>query len=76
MFVEIRALKTKRAEGVAKHIMYFWCSNDNGRAFVNQIINNLKCILWDNLKILHGKPRHSQSQGSVERANQLIYKIF
>jgi hypothetical protein len=26
--------------------------------------------MWPGLKIVHGKPRHSQSQGSVERANQ------
>jgi len=27
---------------------------------------------WDGVKVVHGKPRHSQSQGSVERANQDI----
>ena len=26
--------------------------------------------MWDGLKIMHGKPRHSQSQGSVERGNR------
>ncbi|GFY02178.1 KRAB-A domain-containing protein 2 [Trichonephila clavipes] len=25
---------------------------------------------WPALKIVHGKPRHSQSHGSVERTNQ------
>ena len=25
--------------------------------------------LWPELVIVHGKPRHPQSQGSVERAN-------
>ncbi|KAJ8877020.1 hypothetical protein PR048_021472 [Dryococelus australis] len=25
---------------------------------------------WNGIKIVHGKPRHSQSQGSVERTNQ------
>ena len=28
------------------------------------------------LKILHGTPRHSQSQGSVEKANQDVQKIL
>ncbi|CAH0562960.1 unnamed protein product [Brassicogethes aeneus] len=28
--------------------------------------------LWPNCRIVHGKPRHSRSQGSVERANQDI----
>ncbi|XP_060874829.1 KRAB-A domain-containing protein 2-like [Metopolophium dirhodum] len=26
--------------------------------------------MWGDVKIVHGKPRHSQSQGSVERANR------
>ncbi|XP_024879377.1 SCAN domain-containing protein 3-like [Temnothorax curvispinosus] len=26
--------------------------------------------MWPGLKLVHGKPRHSQSQGSVERSNQ------
>ena len=28
--------------------------------------------MWDGLEIVHGKRRHSQSQGSVERANRDI----
>jgi len=28
------------------------------------------------VKIVHGKPRHSQSQGSVERANQDIQNML
>ncbi|XP_072377785.1 KRAB-A domain-containing protein 2-like [Diabrotica undecimpunctata] len=32
--------------------------------------------MWDELKIVHGKPRHSQWQGSVERANQDIEKML
>lgn len=37
--------------------------------FVNKIINEL-CNTWTNLEIVHGKPLHSQSQESVEKANQ------
>ncbi|KAF0751495.1 Uncharacterized protein FWK35_00017713 [Aphis craccivora] len=33
----------------------------------------LKLLL---LKIVHGKPRHSQSQGSVERANQDVENML
>ena len=44
---------------------------DNGREFVNSVITELSAM-WDGLKIVHGKPRHSQSQGSVERANRDI----
>ncbi|CAI6361140.1 unnamed protein product [Macrosiphum euphorbiae] len=32
--------------------------------------------MWKNLKIVHGKPRHSQGQGSVERANQEIENML
>ena len=32
--------------------------------------------LWPNFKIVHGKPRHSQSQGSVERANQYVKNML
>ena len=38
---------------------------------MNSVITELSAM-WDGLKIVHGKPRHSQSQGSVERANRDI----
>ena len=31
---------------------------------------------WPDCKLVHGKPRHSQSQGSVERANRDIQDIL
>ena len=31
---------------------------------------------WPGLKMVHGKPRHSQSQGSVERANRDIENLL
>ncbi len=34
------------------------------------------CTMWPDLKIVHGKPRHSQTQGSVERANQDIENML
>lgn len=42
--------------------------SDNGSEFTAQIITELGS-LWPELSIVHGKPRHPQSQGSVERAN-------
>ena len=48
---------------------------DNGREFVNSVITELSAM-WDGLKIVHGKPRHSQSQGSVERANRDIEDVL
>ncbi|XP_046677250.1 KRAB-A domain-containing protein 2-like [Homalodisca vitripennis] len=49
--------------------------SDNGREFVNKVISEVT-QLWPELKIVHGKPRHSQSQGSVERANQDIENML
>jgi transposase InsO family protein len=42
--------------------------SDNGSEFTAQITSDLK-ELWPELVIVQGKPRHPQSQGSVERAN-------
>jgi hypothetical protein len=42
--------------------------SDNGREYVAQIIDEMM-RMWKDCKIVHGSPRHSQSQGSVERAN-------
>ncbi|XP_025410739.1 KRAB-A domain-containing protein 2-like [Sipha flava] len=49
--------------------------SDNGKEFVNNVILELTA-LWPELKIVHGKPRHSQSQGSIERANQDIKRML
>lgn len=81
-FVILRSLKTKRAQEVAYHLLDIFTifgapcilHSDNGREFVNKVIIEL-CQMWEEFKIVHGKPRHSQSQGSVERANQDIEKM-
>ena len=49
--------------------------NDNGIEFVNSVITKLSAM-WDGLKIVHGKPRHSQSLGSVARANRDIEEML
>lgn len=82
-FVLLRALTSKRAEEVAHHLNDIFLTigapcilqSDNGREFVNNIISEL-ASLWPALKIVHGKPRHSQSQGSVERANQDVENMI
>ncbi|XP_045450666.1 uncharacterized protein LOC123659494 [Melitaea cinxia] len=65
-FVLLRVLQCKRAAEVAYHLNDIFLTigapcilqSDNGREFVNNVISELA--------------RHSQSQGSVERANQDI----
>lgn len=76
-FNVLPALKTKTAEEVAYHLLDIFClfgapmilQSDNGREFANRIIKYL-AEMWPGLKLVHGEPRHSQSQGSVERLNQ------
>ena len=48
----------------APHIL----QSDNGREFTAEMVSELKEI-WPDLLLVHGKPRHPQSQGSVERCN-------
>ncbi|GFW08317.1 KRAB-A domain-containing protein 2 [Trichonephila clavipes] len=82
-FVQLRSLKTKRAEEVAYHILSIFLTfsapailqSDNGREFSNQVIFEI-CAMWKDDKIVHEKPRHSQKQGSIERAKQDIQNML
>jgi len=53
----------------------FILQSDNGREFSNKIIQNL-VDMWPGMKLVHGKPRHSQSQGSVKRSNQDVRNVL
>jgi hypothetical protein len=46
----------------------FLLQSDKGREFSNKIIQNL-AEMWQKMKLVHGKPRYSQSQESVEKSN-------
>lgn len=82
-FCSLRALKRKEAEEVAMTLVEIWSTfgapvilhSDNGREFKNKVTASLT-KLWPGMKVVHGKPRHSQSQGSVERANRDIEEIL
>ena len=75
-FVILRPLSSKRASEVAFQLLDIFLlfgapailQSDNGSEFTAQVITELK-ELWPQLIMVHGKPRHPQSQGSVERAN-------
>ncbi|GBO42769.1 SCAN domain-containing protein 3 [Araneus ventricosus] len=75
-FVSVRALQSKRVEEVALELLDIFLTfgapcilhSVNGSEFINSFIEQLYTY-WPELKIVHRKPRHSQSQGSVERAN-------
>ena len=49
--------------------------SDNGSEFRNEIIRSLK-ILWPDIRILHGRPRRPQTQGSVERSNEDVQNLL
>lgn len=78
-FLSLRPLESKRASEVAYNLLSIFLTfgatkilqSDNGREFVNSIIIELK-ELWPDCVIVHGRPRHPQSQGSIERSNQDI----
>ena len=67
-FVQLRSLKTKTAEEVAYVLLDIFTifgapsilQSDNGREFSNRVIEEV-CAMWPELKIVHGKSRHSQS---------------
>ncbi|XP_068234281.1 KRAB-A domain-containing protein 2-like [Palaemon carinicauda] len=75
-FCVLRPLTSKRAAEVAFQLADIFLllgspvilQSDNGSEFTAQIITELRS-LWPELSIVHGKSRHPQSQGSVERAN-------
>jgi hypothetical protein len=83
-FCIIENLSSKRAAEVAYTILLntylvfgapHILQSDNGREFTAEIIKELK-VLWPDLAIVHGKPRHPQSQGSVERSNADIHDMI
>ncbi|GFX28124.1 KRAB-A domain-containing protein 2 [Trichonephila clavipes] len=62
-----------------KFLCVLLCSSnfqsDNGREFSNQVISEI-CAMWKDVNTVHGKPRHSQTQGSVERINLDIQNML
>src|SRR5579872_4887792 len=72
----VAPLSSKRAAEVAYQLLDIFLlfgaphilQSDNGSEFTAAVITELK-LLWPDLLIVHGKPRHPQSQGSVERLN-------
>ena len=75
-FCVLKPLTTKRAAEVAFQLVDIFLllgapailQSDNGSEFTASVNTDLKKV-WPKLALVHGKPRHPQSQGSVERAN-------
>lgn len=76
-------LHTKRAEDVAVHVLRAFAfigapailQSDDGCEFASEVVKELR-DLWDIIRIVHGKIRHSQSQGCVKRADEYVKKMF
>ena len=74
-FYVFRALTRKRAAEVALHLLDIFLllgapsilQSYNGSKFTAELK-----IIWPELVVVHGKPRHPQSHGSVEQANSDI----
>ena len=75
-FHVIRPLQRITATEVANQLLLIFLDfgaphilqSDNGREFTGQVIHELS-TLWPELILVNGRPRHPQSQGSVERSN-------
>jgi hypothetical protein len=82
-FLLLRPLESKKALEVVSKLLDIFLTfgapkilqSDNGREFVNCVIHELK-DMWPQCVIVHGRPRHPQTQGSVERSNQDIENMI
>lgn len=82
-FNVLRPMQSKTAAEVAHNLIDIFCllsppailQSDNGREFVAKVIEEMKTI-WPELRIVHGTPRHPQSQGSIERSNDDIKQML
>ena len=76
--INLTPLKRKSAEEVTEALLDIFCEtgpphilhSDNGREFSNQLLFSTLDERFPTIKLVHGKPRHSESQGAVERANR------
>lgn len=82
-FLFLRPMKTKTAAETAYNLIDIFCmitpptvlQSDNGREFTAHVIMEMVEI-WPGLSIVHGSPRHPQSQGSVERSNADVKQML
>ena len=69
------------AEGLERHVFAYFglpsiLQSDNGREFKNALVAELIQSWEGNCKIIHGRPRHPQSQGLVEQANGTLERML
>ncbi|XP_046605009.1 KRAB-A domain-containing protein 2-like [Neodiprion virginianus] len=82
-FTHLRPLQSKHAANVAEELSKIFFTfgapailqSDNGREFAANVVRELVSP-WPSCKMVHGRPRHPQTQGSVERANADVENIL
>jgi 3-methyladenine DNA glycosylase/8-oxoguanine DNA glycosylase len=82
-FTILHPLKSKTTEEVAYQLMDIFCmfgapfilQSNNSHEFANKIIQCL-ADMWPEMKLVHVKPTHSQSQRSIERSEQDVRDIL
>jgi transposase InsO family protein len=80
----LRALKTETAAEACENLFEIFTTigapvllhSGNGREFNNRQLLEMLAEFWPETKIVRGKPRHSQSQGAVERANREVQDML
>ena len=78
--INLTPLKRKTGEEVTEVLLDIFCESgpphilhsNNGREFSNHLLFSTLAEKLPSIKIIHGKPRHPESQGAVERANRDI----
>ena len=83
-WVVLRPLKRKFAVDIADTLISIFYTlgapcfrqSDSGKEFDNNLLFVTLNQLWPSTKIIHGKPRHPQSQDSVESANKRVENIL
>jgi hypothetical protein len=82
-FCNIKPLTLKKASEIAFNLIDMFTifgaphilQSDNGREITALVIFELK-LMWPELVNVHGKPRHPQSQGSIERSTGDIHNML
>lgn len=83
-FSVLKALRTKQTTEVSHHLYEIFTligapkilQCDNGNEFVGAPLKKMMKTFWPNTKLVHGSPRHPQSQGSVEKANGDVKRML
>ena len=83
-FSVLKALRSKETTEVSHQLYGIFTiigapkilQSDNGNEFIGAPLKKMMRTFWPDTKLVHGSPRHPQSQGSVEKANGDVKKML